>query len=441
MPDRRRRPKQIYRAIVERHFGKTYWTSAFRKSMSSEDMLATETGRNKAGGGPARNHIKPAGSASGQAARESAPPPAAGGKDMSMKFDIQPASNPTPEKDRVAKLVDPGFGRVFTDHMAIVRYNQAKGGWYEAKIEARANFQIDPAGAVLHYAQEIFEGLKAYKRDDGGVNLFRPDANARRFKDSADRMAMAQLPEDVFIEAVEQVVRIDRAWMPGGEGSLYLRPFMIASETFLGVKPSSEYIFAVIASPVGSYFKGGPAPVSIWVSENYTRAAVGGTGAVKCGGNYAASLRAQAEAIQHGCDQVVFLDAVERRYIEELGGMNVFFVFDDGSLSTPPLGTILPGITRDSIIALARDAGKTVREEPYSLDQWRKDAASGRLKEAFACGTAAVISPIGKVRSVSGDFEISGGAAGPVAMGLRKQLVDIQYGRTNDPHNWIRKVF
>ncbi|MFK4385963.1 branched-chain amino acid aminotransferase group II [Bradyrhizobium sp. USDA 223] len=298
---------------------------------------------------------------------------------MSMTFDIQPASNPTPEKDRVAKLVDPGFGRIFTDHMAIVRYNQAKGGWYEAKIEARANFQLDPAGAVLHYAQEIFEGLKAYKRDDGGVNLFRPDANARRFKDSADRMAMAQLPEDVFIEAVEQVVRIDRAWMPGGEGSLYLRPFMIASETFLGVKPSSEYIFAVIASPVGSYFKGGPAPVSIWVSENYTRAAIGGTGAVKCGGNYAASLRAQAEAIQHGCDQVVFLDAVERRYIEELGGMNVFFVFDDGSLSTPPLGTILPGITRDSIITLARDA----RQDGARRTLYARAVAQGRgLRQA-----------------------------------------------------------
>lgn len=404
-------------------------------------MLSTETGRKKAGGGPAETNQSQPGPESGQAGARTAPPPAAGGKDMSMKFDIQPASNPTPEKDRVAKLVDPGFGRVFTDHMAIVCYSQARGGWYDARIEARANFQLDPAGAVLHYAQEIFEGLKAYKRDDGGVNLFRPDANARRFKDSADRMAMAQLPEDVFLEAVEQVVRIDRAWIPGGEGSLYLRPFMIASETFLGVKPSSEYIFAVIASPVGSYFKGGPAPVSIWVSENYTRAAVGGTGAVKCGGNYAASLRAQAEAIQHGCDQVVFLDAVVRRYVEELGGMNVFFVFDDGSLSTPPLGTILPGITRDSIITLARDAGKTVREEPYSIEQWRKDAASGRLKEAFACGTAAVISPIGKVRSVSGDFEISGGGAGPVAMGLRKQLVDIQYGRTNDPHNWIRKVF
>jgi branched-chain amino acid aminotransferase len=358
---------------------------------------------------------------------------------MSLKFEIQPATNPTSEKERAARLVDPGFGRIFTDHMAVVRYNQAKG-WHGACVESRANFPLDPAAAVLHYAQEIFEGLKAYKRDDGGVNLFRPDANARRFWNSAERMAMAPLPEPVFIEAVEQLVRTDRAWMPGGEGSLYLRPFMIASEVFLGVKPSAEYIFAVIASPVGSYFKGGPAPVSIWVSENYTRAAIGGTGAVKCGGNYAASLRAQAEAIDHGCDQVVFLDAVERRYIEELGGMNVFFVFDDGSLLTPPLGTILPGITRDSIIALAKDSGTRVREEAYTIDQWRTDAASGKLKEAFACGTAAVISPIGKVCSASGDFLISGGAAGPVAMGMRKKLVDIQYGRTNDPHNWIRKI-
>jgi branched-chain amino acid aminotransferase len=358
---------------------------------------------------------------------------------MSLTFDIQPATNPTPETERAARLANPGFGRIFTDHMAIVRCSQADG-WHGARVVPRANFQLDPATAVLHYAQEIFEGLKAYRREDGGVNLFRPDANARRFRDSAERMAMAPLPEPVFIEAVEQIVRIDRAWIPGGEGSLYLRPFMIASEIFLGVKPSADYIFAVIASPVGSYFKGGPAPVSIWVSETYTRAAVGGTGAVKCGGNYAASLRAQAEAIAHGCDQVVFLDAVERRYVEELGGMNVFFVFDDGSLSTPPLGTILPGITRDSILALAHDAGTPVRQEPYTIEQWRRDAASGRLKEAFACGTAAVISPIGKVCSAGGEFLISGGAAGPVAMGLRKKLVDIQYGRATDPHDWIRKV-
>ena len=358
---------------------------------------------------------------------------------MGLKFEIRPTTNPTPEQERTARLVDPGFGRVFTDHMAVVRYDHAKG-WHDARIESRASFLLDPALAVLHYAQEIFEGLKAYKRDDGGVNLFRPDANARRFWNSAERMAMAPLPEPLFIEAVEQLVRIDRAWIPGGEGSLYLRPFMIATEVFLGVKPSAEYLFAVIASSVGSYFKGGPAPVSIWVSENYTRAAIGGTGAVKCGGNYAASLRAQAEGIEHGCDQVVFLDAVERRYVEELGGMNVFFAFDDGSLLTPPLGTILPGITRDSIIALAKDSGTRVREEAYSIDQWRADATSGKLKEAFACGTAAVISPIGKVCSASGDFLISGGAAGPVAMGLRKKLIDIQYGRVADPHNWIRKV-
>ena len=356
-----------------------------------------------------------------------------------LKFDVQPHANPVTEEHRAAKLENPGFGRVFSEHMAIVRYNEAEG-WHGARIGSRADFPLDPAAAVLHYAQEIFEGLKAYRRDDGGVNLFRPDANARRFRNSADRMAMAPLPEPTFVEAVEQLVRIDSAWVPGGEGSLYLRPFMIASVTFLGVKPSSEYIFAVIASPVGSYFKGGPAPVSIWVSENYTRAAVGGTGAVKCGGNYAASLRAQAEATEHNCDQVVFLDAVERRYIEELGGMNIFFAFDDGSLLTPPLGTILPGITRDSIIALAKDAGTTVREELYTLEQWRADAASGRLKESFACGTAAVISPIGQVRSASGDFAINNGEAGPVAMGLRKQLVDIQYGRAPDPHNWIRKV-
>jgi branched-chain amino acid aminotransferase len=360
-------------------------------------------------------------------------------EDEAWMFDIQPSPKPTPDHELAVKLTDPGFGRVFTDHMAIIRYSLDKG-WHSARVESRANFPLDPASAVLHYAQEIFEGLKAYKRPDGGVNLFRPDANARRFLNSAERMAMAPLPEPVFIEAVEQLVRMDRAWVPGGEGSLYLRPFMIASETFLGVKPSAEYIFAVIASPVGSYFKGGPAPVSIWVSETYTRAAIGGTGAVKCGGNYAASLRAQSEAIDHGCDQVVFLDAVERRYVEELGGMNVFFVFDDDSLSTPPLGTILPGITRDSIITLARDAGKTVREEPYTIDRWRADAASGKLKEAFACGTAAVISPIGKVCAASGDFTINGGTAGPVAMGLRKQLIDIQYGRAADPHNWIRKV-
>ena len=251
---------------------------------------------------------------------------------------------------------------------------------------------------------------------------------------------MAPLPEPVFIEAVEQVVRIDRAWIPGGEGSLYLRPFMIASEIFLGVKPSADYIFAVIASPVGSYFKGGPAPVSIWVSEKYTRAAIGGTGAVKCGGNYAASLRAQAEAIDHGCDQVVFLDAIERRYVEELGGMNVFFVFDDDLLLTPPLGTILPGITRDSIIALAKDfrhagARGNLHDRAVARGRGQRKAERG-IRLRHGGGDFADRQGVFRERRVSGRRR----RGRPVAMGLRKKLVDIQSGRAADPHNWIRKV-
>ncbi len=357
-----------------------------------------------------------------------------------LNFDIEPTANPTPAQTRAEKLANPGFGRVFTDHMAVVRYSEAKG-WHDARVESRANFALDPATAVLHYAQEIFEGLKAYKRDDGGVNLFRPDANARRFWKSAERMAMAPLPEAVFTEAVEQLVKIDRDWIPGGDGSLYLRPFMIANEVFLGVKPSAEYIFAVIASPVGSYFKGGPAPVSIWVSENYTRAAPGGTGAAKCGGNYAASLVAQSEAIAKGHDQVVFLDAAENRWIEELGGMNMFFVFEDGSLVTPPLtGTILPGITRDAIITLAKDAGLVVREERYAIDQWQADAESGSLTESFACGTAAVVTPVGKVTRGDASFTIGAGGPGQVTAMLKDKLVAIQRGQAPDPYGWVTRL-
>jgi branched-chain amino acid aminotransferase len=216
---------------------------------------------------------------------------------------------------------------------------------------------------------------------------------------------------------------------------------MYASEVFLGVKPSSEYLFLVIASPVGSYFKGGVKPVTVWVSRDYTRAAPGGTGAAKCGGNYAASLIAMAEAIEHGCDQVVFLDAVERRYVDELGGMNIFYVFDDGSISTPPLtGSILPGITRDSVLTLGADLGYRMREEPYGYEQWKADAASGRLREAFACGTAAVITPIGTVRSTDGEFTIGDGTA-EVSTRLRAALVDIQRGRAEDRHGWVRSVF
>ncbi|OHV80629.1 branched-chain amino acid aminotransferase [Ensifer sp. LCM 4579] len=350
--------------------------------------------------------------------------------------------NPTAPSEREAILQNPGFGRVFTDHMVTVRYSEGRG-WHSGRIEARKAFDLDPATVVFHYAQEIFEGMKAYRLPDGGAALFRPDANARRFRNSALRLAMAPLPEELFVESVRELVRVDRDWIPTADGSaLYLRPFMIATEVLLGVKPSAEYIYCVIASSVGSYFKGGAPAVTLWVSENYTRAAPGGTGEAKCGGNYAASLAAQAEATREGCEQVIFLDAVERRFVEELGGMNVFFVFNDGSLQTPPLtGTILPGITRDSLITLARDMGLTVREEPYAIEQWQADAQSGRLAEAFACGTAAVVTPIGRVKGRKHGFTIGDGGAGPVAGKLKAALLDIQNGRAPDPHGWVDRLF
>jgi branched-chain amino acid aminotransferase len=345
------------------------------------------------------------------------------------------------ETDRAGLIGDPLFGRVFTDHMVSIRYNEEQG-WHDAKVMPRGPLSIDPATAVLHYAQEIFEGLKAYRLDDGSMALFRVEANAARFQDSARRMAMAELPQNMFIDAVRALVRADADWFPPVEGgALYLRPFMYASEVFLGVKPASEYQFLVIASPVGNYFKSGTPAISLWVSDDYTRAAMGGTGAAKCGGNYASSLIAQREAIAMGHDQVVFLDAVEHRWIEELGGMNMFFVFDDGSLVTPPLGgTILPGITRDTIITLARDAGLTVREERYAIDQWQADATSGKLTESFACGTAAVVTPVGKVTRGDTSFTIGAGGPGQVTGMLKDQLVDIQRGRAPDRYGWVTRL-
>ena len=359
-----------------------------------------------------------------------------------LDFEFEAHARPVAVADRAALLANPGFGKIFTDHMAVIRYTAGKG-WHDARIEPRRPIQLDPACAVLHYAQEIFEGLKAYRMPDGGATLFRADANARRFAESARRMAMPELPEALFLASIRELVRTDRDWIPEGDGaSLYLRPFMFASETFLGVRPAQEYLYLVIASPAGAYFKGGAPSVTLWVSEHYTRAAPGGTGAAKCGGNYASSLVAQAEAIGHDCDQVVFLDAAENRYVEELGGMNVFFAFDDGSIQTPPLtGTILPGITRDSLLTLARDAGITVREERYSLDEWKADAASGRLREAFACGTAAVVTPIGRVQGRGFDFTIGNGGPGMLTEQLREQLVAIQRGTAPDPHGWVERLF
>ena len=359
---------------------------------------------------------------------------------QTSRFTITRSNKAVLADQRAVLLADPGFGKLFTDHMVTIRYTEGQG-WHSHAIGPREPFQLDPACAVLHYAQEIFEGMKAYRLEDGSIAMFRPEENARRFAESAERMAMPVLPEDLFLEAVEELVKIDVDWIPSGEGSLYLRPFMFASETFLGVRPANEYIFCVIASPAGAYFKGGKKAVTLWVSEHFTRAARGGTGAAKCGGNYAASLVAQKEAIQHGCDQVVFLDAAENKWVEELGGMNVFFVMDDGSIVTPPLsGTILPGITRNSILSLARARGHDVREELYSFVQWRADAASGKLREAFACGTAAVVTAIGTVKSVDGDFTIGNGDGGIVTEALRAELTGIQRGTVADPANWVRKL-
>ena len=356
-------------------------------------------------------------------------------------FPFEANPNPVDAAERAARLVDPGFGRVFTDHMVTIRYSDAKG-WHDAKVGPRAPLTLDPATAVLHYAQEIFEGLKAYRLADGTMALFRPEQNARRFQRSAKRLAMPELPEEMFLQACRQLVQVDKDWFPPIDGgSIYLRPFMIASEVFLGVKPSAEYLFMVIASSAGNYFKSGAPAISIWVSEHYTRAARGGTGAAKCGGNYAASLVAQSEAIRQGCDQVVFLDAAEHRWVEELGGMNLFFLFDDGSLLTPPTdGTILEGITRDSVLTLAREQGLNVREERYAMDQWRADAESGRLVEVFACGTAAVVTPVGTVKSTQGAFTIGAGGAGQMTQQIRTKLVDIQRGAAADTHGWVQRI-
>lgn len=353
----------------------------------------------------------------------------------------QPHPNPVSATERAERIANPGFGKVFTDHMLVARYT-AGTGWSDAELTARGPLSIDPACAVLHYAQEIFEGLKAYRHADGAMALFRPDANAARFNQSATRMAMPHFPEEIFVDACKAIARMDAAWFPPVEGgSLYLRPFMFASEVFLGVKPSSEYLFIVLAAASGGYFKPGASGINLLVSDHDSRSGPGGTGAAKCGGNYAASLRFQAESIAKGYDQIVFLDAVERRYVEELGGMNLFFVFDDGSILTPPLdGCILPGITRDSILTLARDKGLAVREERYAIDAWRADAASGKLREVFACGTAAVVTP---VASVSGDdfkAEIGAGATGQLTEALRSQLVAIQRGTAADPYGWVQRI-
>jgi branched-chain amino acid aminotransferase len=373
-----------------------------------------------------------------------------------IDFEIRPSGHPMPDAEREAVLASPGFGQVFTDHMITLRWS-AERGWHDGRLEPYGPFTFDPATMVFHYAQEFFEGLKAYRQESGSITLFRPDANAARFNRSAQRMAMPELPEETFIRALELLVTQDRDWVPAGEGnSLYLRPFLIATQRGLGVNhPSSEYLFCVIASPAASYFGGGDKgakevkgvnPVTVWLSEDYTRAAPGGTGAVKCGGNYAASFVAQRQAVEQGCDQVVWLDAAEHRWVEEMGGMNLFFVYagdDSGQpyITTPPLtGTLLPGITRDSLLRLAPELGIKTVEDRISIDAWQAQCASGELTEVFACGTAAVITPVGRVKGASAQWAVADGQPGPVTMRLREELVAIQYGHGPDPFGWVHKV-
>ncbi|MDT7707696.1 MAG: branched-chain amino acid aminotransferase [Pseudonocardiales bacterium] len=364
---------------------------------------------------------------------------------MSSPFVRTPHPAPTPEARRAEILTAPGFGRYFTDHMVTIRWSAAQG-WHDAEVKPYGPMTFDPASMVLHYGQEIFEGLKAYRQPDGSIASFRPEANATRFRGSAARLAMAELPEELFLGSISELLAVDHEWVPaaGGEDSLYLRPFMLATEVGLGVRPSAEYLYALIASPAGPYFSGDLKPVDVWLSTEYTRSALGGTGIAKCGGNYAASLLPQAQGAEHGCAQVAYLDAEERTWIDEMGSNNLFFVFgsgDDAEVVTPSLtGSILAGVTRDSLLVLAKELGCQVTERRVSGQEWLEGAADGRISEVFGCGTAAVITPIGGVKHAGGEVTIGGGETGPITAMLRALLTDIQRGTGADTHSWMRTL-
>ncbi|WP_171165416.1 branched-chain amino acid aminotransferase [Streptomyces sp. I05A-00742] len=360
---------------------------------------------------------------------------------MSTAFPLSRTTSPVPATERAARLAAPGFGRYFTDHMASARWTP-DAGWHDRGIRPLQPFTLHPSAAVLHYAQEIFEGLKAYRHADGSVWLFRPEANARRFARSARRLALPELPEEDFLTAVEELIRADEPWVPvpTGEESLYLRPFMFASEAFLGVRPAAEITYSVIASPAGPYFPSGVTGVTLWVSDRYSRSAKGGTGAAKCGGNYAAGLAAQIEAQQHGCDQVMYLDSAGEGTLEESGTMNLCLITSDDELVTPALGTILEGVTRDTVLTLAADFGLTPVERPVTLHELRSAAAEGRVTETFAAGTAAVVTPIVGFKGDGYALTVGDGAPGKKTLALREHVLDVQYGRAEDKHGWLRRV-
>lgn len=344
-------------------------------------------------------------------------------------------------------LAKPAFGQAFTDHMVVANWT-ADRGWHDQKVTGYAPLQVSPAAAVLHYSQEIFEGLKAYRHADGSVWAFRPDRNAARFTASAARLALPQVPEDAFVAALRALVTVDEPWVPSadsGETSLYLRPYMIATEAALSVRPAREVLFGVIASPAGPYFDTGPKPVSIWLTTSTIRATPGGTGAAKCGGNYAASLAGLAEAVANNCEQVAFVDAVEHKWLEEIGSMNMFFVYADGRIVTPELsGSILEGVTRASVLELAADLGHPVEERQVSADEWKDGVRSGEITEVFASGTAAVITPIGRLAWPDGDLTIGdhsvGHGVGPVTKSIRSTLLDLQHGRIPDHRGWLTRL-
>jgi branched-chain amino acid aminotransferase len=361
-----------------------------------------------------------------------------------MAFSVTPNPSPRSDEERAEILAAPGFGRYFTDHMIRIDWT-ADAGWGAGQVLPYGPLTLDPATMALHYGQEIFEGLKAYRQPDGSIATFRPSANAQRFQRSARRLAMAELPEELFVESLRALTEIDQAWVPEDPTeSLYFRPFMISTEVGLGVRPSNEYSYLLIASPAGAYFPRGVQPVSVWLSTEFTRAAPGGTGEAKCAGNYAGSLIAQAHAAEQGCDQVVWLDAVEHRWVEEMGGMNLYFVYGSGPSArvvTPALtGTLLPGVTRDSLLTLAQEFGYTAEEGKISTDEWREGNSSGALTEVFACGTAAVITPVGSVKSAGGSWTVGDGGPGPITMQLRERLLGIQTGEVPDTHGWMHRL-
>ena len=363
---------------------------------------------------------------------------------MSLTFDLHRNPSPASAERRAQIHANPGFGVHFTDHMVRAVWTK-DGGWGEGRVEPYGPIQLMPSAAVLHYAQEIFEGLKAYRHADGSVWSFRPEANAERMQRSARRIALPELPTEDFVESLGALLAVVEPWVPPagtGETSLYLRPFTFASEPFLGVRPADEATYCLIASPAGAYFPGGLKPVTLWISQHYARAGAGGTGAAKAGGNYASSLAGQLEGIENGCDQAVFLDSSTQTYIEELGGMNLFFVTRDNHLVTPELtGSILEGITRDSILELAPSLGLTPQERRIPIQEWKDGVASGEISEVFACGTAAVITPVGELRWEGGSAPSTAGeGGGEVTKAIRTALLDIQYGRVEDTHGWMTRL-